>query len=542
MSSATSTATGSPTGNQWRLSWCVIMTTVVLWPFVVAVVTGWDRKNALLLRDMSVPGSMSLNDLATGADGVARAVPQDAVLAVLSPLVPPTVVIGLLMCGCGVTGMWGASLLARQFGAGCVGQALAAFLVLWNPYLAERLLQGHWSVVVAGMLLPLVAWLAVEGRQAWSAVGLAGALAVCALTPTGLILSVVTAVVASGRRRFTVLPLVEGAVLSLPWVLPSLRDAAGTLTDAAGASLFAARAEPWVGTPGALAGLGGIWNADAIPDHLLPPAGVLLAVAAVTVAVVLWRRGGWTGGLRRLSALGGVAVVVPTLMATGPGLTLFGEVLETVPGAGLLRDTQKFVVLALPAMVVLVSRVDVLVPRVAPPVPVLLTGALAFLQVPLLPADLTQLRPVALDGGYADAVDAVEEAAENAGLSDPHTLLWPPGNYRLIDGRPVLDPLLKMLPGSPVDPGYLIVDGRVVDGDPTTVRLLSELASGGASGAALGNADRPDGLAEAGVDLVLVEVDAARDAGVDLPAVLTDPASPHELVWSNDGWSLYRVG
>ncbi|MGP5081988.1 hypothetical protein ACTXJ8_09345 [Corynebacterium variabile] len=515
----TTDATESRTGVRWRLSWCVVLTAVVLWPFAVAVVAGWDRDSALLLRDLSVPGSMALNDLATGAHGLARAVPQDAVLAVLSPVLPPTVVVGLLMCACGTAGAWGATVLAQRFGAGRVGQALASFLVVWNPYVAERLLQGHWSVVAAGMLLPLVAWLSLGRRRVWLVV----ALAVCALTPTGLILAVVTAVVASGWRWFSLVPAVAGAVLSLPWVIPSLGDASATLTDAGGASLFAARAEPWVGTLGALAGLGGIWNADAVPDHRVPVAGVLLAVAAVVVAVVLWRRGEWSGGLRRLSVLAVTAVLVPALLATGPGVTLLGEVLEILPGAGLLRDTQKFVVLALPALVILLARVDVPVPRVASAAPVLAAGFLAFLQVPALPVDLSDLRPTTLERGYADAVDSVEDAGAG------RTLLWPPGNYRIIDGRPALDPLLKMLPGSPVDPGYLIVDGRIVDGDPDTVRLLSGLAAG------------DDGLAEAGVDLVLVETDATEDAGVSVPAVLTDGASPHELLWSADGWELYRV-
>jgi len=239
--------------------------------------------------------------------------------------------------------------------------------------------------------------------------------------------------------------------------------------------------------------------------------------------VVLWRRGEWSGGLRRLSVLAVTAVLVPALLATGPGVTLLGEVLEILPGAGLLRDTQKFVVLALPALVILLARVDVPVPRVASAAPVLAAGFLAFLQVPALPVDLSDLRPTTLDRGYADAVTAVEDAGAG------RTLLWPPGNYRIIDGRPALDPLLKMLPGSPVDPGYLVVDGRIVDGDPDTVRLLSGLAAG------------DDGLAEAGVDLVLVETDATEDAGVGVPAVLTDGASPHELLWSADGWELYRV-
>lgn len=523
----TTDATESRTGVRWRLSWCVVLTVVVLWPFAVAVVAGWDRDSALLLRDLSVPGSMALNDLATGADGLARAVPQDAVLAFLSPVLPPTVVVGLLMCACGAAGAWGATVLAQRFGAGRVGQALASFLVVWNPYVAERLLQGHWSVVAAGMLLPLVAWLSLERRRVWLVV----ALAVCALTPTGLILAVVTAVVASGWRLFSLVPVVAGAALSLPWVIPSLGDASATLTDAAGASLFAARAEPWVGTLGALAGLGGIWNADAVPVYRLPVAGALLAVVAVAVATVLCRRGELSPGLMRLSALSAGAVLLPALLATGPGLAVLGEVLENVPGAGLVRDTQKFVVLALPAMVALLARADVLLPRVTRGLPVplfrlvalLSVAALSILQVPALPVDVAELRPVSLDRGYTGAVSAVKDAGGG------RTLLWPPGNYRVINGRPVLDPLLKMLPGAPVDPGYLVVDGRIVDGNPETVRLLSDIADG------------HDGLAQAGVDLVLVSTGAAQQLGVGVPTALTDDSSPHRLLWSDDGWELYRV-
>lgn len=573
--------------------WCVVLTGVVLWPFAVAVATGWGRGGALLLRDMSVPGTMTLNDLATGADGVARAVPQDAVLAVLSPLVPPPVVVGLLMLGCGVAGSLGAAVLAGRCGAGTAGQLTASALVPWNPYLAERLLQGHWSVVAAGMLLPLVALLALlawpaspaedaaedpaEGpavsgtgaprrrRSVGPVTALVVALAVCALTPTGLILGATTAVVASGWRRATVTPLVAGLILSLPWVVPSVLHASGTLTDAHGADLFAARAEPLVGTVGALAGLGGIWNADAVPAHRFPVAGVLLALVAVAV-LLRWRGRGpgespdpgpdpgrdlgrerdlgrkqgqdrrpgqdgdrWPALLRRLSWLAAGAVLVPALLATPPGLAVLGGLLETVPGAGLLRDTQKFVVLALPALVVLVSRADVLVPaRWSGAVPAVLVAVLAVLQVPALPADLADLRPVVLDARYAAAVTAVEDAGGG------RTLLWPPGNYRIIDGRPALDPLLKMLPGAPVDPGYLVVDGRLVDGDPATVRLLGDLATG--------TADRSD-LADAGIDLVLVEGDAVQDGGTSVPAVPAVPAalSGADPVWSDGPWSLYRV-
>ena len=39
----------------------------------------------------------------------------------------------------------------------CPGQFVAATLAIWNPYVAERLLQGHWSLLVGYGCLPWVA-------------------------------------------------------------------------------------------------------------------------------------------------------------------------------------------------------------------------------------------------------------------------------------------------------------------------------------------------------------------------------------------------
>ena len=41
--------------------------------------------------------------------------------------------------------------------AGVPGQFVAATLAVWNPYVAERLLQGHWSLLVGYGCLPWVA-------------------------------------------------------------------------------------------------------------------------------------------------------------------------------------------------------------------------------------------------------------------------------------------------------------------------------------------------------------------------------------------------
>mgnify|MGYP005982578479 CR=1 FL=1 len=519
--------------------WCALLSGVVFWPFL-STLAGHARPGgstaSLILRDMVVPHSMALNDLATGADGLPRAVPQDTVLAWLSPLVPPPVTVSVLMLLGGYIGALGSVALVRQVSGGRAGPAavVAPVVTLWNPYVAERLLQGHWSVVLAGVLLPAVAVCAAR-RPPWTWGVLAALMAVCALTPTGVILATVTAAVASlvgsaPVRKFLV-SVGTGAVLTLPWVIPTLlhAGAAATRTDAAGAALFAARAEPGVGTLGALAGLGGIWNADAVPgsrDALAPVstgAGVVLACLAVITAVVLWRRSRLRGAPLVWLAL--AAVAVPALAATAPGLAVTGWFLEFVPGAGLVRDSQKFVVLALPGLVVLLGQGLALLPRGRQVGAAAVALVLVWVSVPALPRDLATLAPVQLDSAYDGLADRVSDWQDAHGTT-ARTLLWPPGNYRVVEGRPALDPALKILPGRPVDPGYLIVDGALVDGDPETVAALSELASG------------EDTLAERGVDLVVVEdgtVGTVEDTGAR--SVLAD----HVEIWSSGRWSLYAV-
>ena len=45
-------------------------------------------------------------------------------------------------------------------------------------------------------------------------------------------------------------------------------------------------------------------------------------------------------------------MVVPALMATGPGLALLEAAVRAVPGLGVLRDAQKWVALAVPGYAV----------------------------------------------------------------------------------------------------------------------------------------------------------------------------------------------
>ena len=114
----------------------------------------------LLLRDaVSTPRSY-LSDSALGlSEAAPRALPQDFAVALASELIDGGVVVkALLMAGLWLAG-WGAARLAATVlpEAGMAGQFVAVTIAIWNPYVAERLLQGHWSLLVGYGCLPWVA-------------------------------------------------------------------------------------------------------------------------------------------------------------------------------------------------------------------------------------------------------------------------------------------------------------------------------------------------------------------------------------------------
>ncbi|MCP9622233.1 hypothetical protein NMK54_18965 [Nocardia otitidiscaviarum] len=319
----------------------------------------------LLLRDaVSTPRSY-LTDAALGVgDAAPRAVPQDALVAVLSGVVDGGVVVKAILVGALWLAGWGAAVLARELlGASPGARLVAATVAVWNPYVAERLLQGHWSLLTGYAALPWIAVLAQrirgeagfgrwERARNWALLG--GCLAAAGLTPTGSLLAGATALLVVGRRNLA------GAVglwviTAAPWLTATALSGAGAEpSDPAGVAAFAARAEPGLGTLGSLAGLGGIWNSTAVPGSrttFFAVIGTLLLLSIVALGVRTVATGARdTRRIRRiLLALTGFAIVLPALAATGWGLSLGEALIEHVPGAGLLRDTQKYVALAMPA-------------------------------------------------------------------------------------------------------------------------------------------------------------------------------------------------
>ncbi|WP_280246651.1 hypothetical protein [Nocardia abscessus] len=546
----------------------------------------------LLLRDaVSTPRSYPTDSALGLGDAAPRAVPQDALLAVLSAFVDG----GLLVKAILVVALWaagyGAAMLARDLLRASLGpQLVAATVALWNPYVAERLLQGHWSLLAGYAALPWTALAAYRLRSsattkrrrlilanapvqpgnclvgpaapqvdqplvtaarrgtirtasAWAA--LAGSLAAAGLTPTGALLAGATAFALVHRRQL--LPaLVLWVAASAPWLAATALSGAGAEpSDPAGIAAFAARAEPGLGTLGSVAGLGGIWNAEAVPDSRTTPLAAI-ATLALLVIVALGVRAVATGGAdpdnrhvrRALLLLAVIAVLFPALGATVWGMHALEWLVAHVPGAGLLRDTQKYVALALPAYALCAAAGCTVTARRLSSAPtdrpttahpaVMSTIAAVFVALLVLPL-------YDLAWGAGGAVRAVHYPAGwervAARIDGPGDVAVLPGGmfrkFRYSGPAPVLDPAPRMLPNDVLQTGELPVRGRTVSGEGARAAEVEALLLQGGSA--------PD-LARLGVGWVLVE----RTTPGPLGASATTLAQL-ERSYADADLALYRV-
>ncbi|MGI0541304.1 hypothetical protein KIP68_03170 [Corynebacterium aquatimens] len=389
-----------------------------------------DSVWALALRDMVVLPDQFLTHASLGfGDLPARNAPQDAFLAVLP--FPATWAVCVLM----VAAASGAAWAGYRLGSTPFSQAAAMTVAVWNPFVVERLLQGQWSLVIAAWLIPLIA--SARGPLQLLAIWLAS------LTPTGSLLALATALTTARSRRWSA--PVFALLTTLPWLVPALLNPGSGTASEASADVFGPRAEGFVGTLGALLGLGGMWNADAQP----PSRSIGFAIFGVLLCGLLalaWRR-----VPRAFLVLAAIGFAVPLLSWTG-ALTWS---IAHVPGFGLLRDSQKFVALALPAFV---SAAGALRPRLA-------TAALAcaLLQVPDAPLVLTQLEPQPI------TVPAVDHRGRDVMLYERFYLQVRP------DGHPIVDPATKAM--NVVESGELLVDGTLTDPPAPRLAKAHEIVS-----------------------------------------------------------------
>jgi len=499
----------------------------------------------LLLRDaVSTPRSY-LTDAALGLDEAApRAVPQDFAVSAASQVLDGGLLVkALLVMGLWLAG-WGAARLAATVlpDAGLPGQLVAATVAIWNPYVAERLLQGHWSLLVGYGCLPWVAVAVLRlrtGTGAWWP--LVFWLALAGLTPTGLLLAAMVALVSvaaagdsatghggAGRLPVAVVSLGVAALAATPWL--AAVSVSGSVSQpapdpAAGIHAFAARAEPGLGTLGSLAGLGGIWNSEAVPpsrttSFAVVATLVLLGVIAAGLPAVVRRRAAVP-----LLILAAAAVVVPAAMATGPGLAAVEAAVRAVPGLGVVRDGQKWVALAMPGYALAGAGAVLTLRRWIP------TSATAMVACALIVATLPDLAwgvggrvvPVHYPPGWAAAAAVIN--------ADPRPVAVLPAasmrDFGWAGEAPALDPLPRWVRADVLTSGDLIIGGLTVPGEGNRARHVERLLLDGA----------PAGeLARAGVGWLVLETDWEGAGGADAaPAGL-------RLAYRDDSIAVYRVG
>ena len=509
------------------------------WPLLLAVVLVGPlmvRGGHPLARDLVFVPRQPLNDAALGlGDGSPRAVPLDALVSVLTAAVDGGVLARVVLPLTLALAGWGVAALVRPLGR--TAQVGAATFAVWNAYVVERLALGQWALLLAYAALPWVVAAASryrrEGRTRDAAAAIAWA-GLASLTPTGGLLALAGLVVfgLGGRRRALVL-LLGGMLLQAPWVVAAVTGPGARTSDPAGVAAFAPDTEGPAGVWVAILGGGGIWDAGAEPATRETWFAAVAAAAVLLVLAVgrpLLREAWGRSDLVRAVVLAGSLAVVALVAATPSGQDLLERVVAGVPGAGLLRDTQKLlapaVVLTAVASGAAAARVvrrlagSAHEVRVAAILPVVLAPFV------LLPDATTvtwpTVDPVRLPAAFDDVAAAL--ATEDDALVA--TLPW--RSYRRFDwaghGLTSSDPAVRLLEADVVTSDALQVGTTLVAGES---RLAEQV------GLALGEPSPAGALAALGVSHVLLYPDDPAAGEVDLAGL--------EPVVSDATMVLYRV-
>lgn len=483
--------------------WVVLVTGLLLGPGL----GGLLGRGFVLTYDMVwVPDLLLTRDALGLGVGLPRAVPSDAVVAVLDELVPAGALQALVLAGSLVAGGLGVAALLE--GEGLVARAVAATAYVWNPLVVERLLIGHWPLLVGYAVLPWL-WHALRASgdrlpaRVWWLVPL-GSLS----ASTGLVTAVVLLLAGARRvgRRWVAL---AGLCLlaNAPWLVAGLLRVASATSDPLGAEVFGLNDEGRVPGPVAALTLGGIWNSEVVPDTRTGWLGVLAPLLWALLVVP---------GLRplraRLSERTWWTLVTAWVLGwSGASLTwwapgLVGEVAAVVPGGGVLRDGARLLVLCAPLLCLAAGagagRWCAALPRPARPGAVLAVLLLPFALLPDAALGAGgRLAPTQFPAELGVARDQAQDALREGRLQEP-ALVLPFSAYRRPAwnaDRPVLDPTPRYLGLDAVVEDTLRVDGRPVAGeDPLATAVRAALGEPTA-------ARRAEALESLGIGAVVTE-------------------------------------
>ena len=482
--------------------------------------------------------------------GLPRAVPSDAVVAVLDELVPGMLLQKVVLVACLVVGGWGAVHLAPP--GSLAGALVAVSVYQWNPYVAERLVIGHWPVLLGYAALPWVIRdarrLRAEGRfpPALLLTVLLGSLSISA----GLMTAVALLAFGLRRDRWTrqwPLPALLVAA-NAPWLVAGLLHAADAVTVGSASRVFALADVGSTPAPVAALGLGGIWNLDVV----LPSRSTVLGIAWLVGLLLLVAAGarGWgrAHGRRDVVAFGTCwAVGITVAVATWAVPDVSSWLMARVPGAAVARDGSRLLALCAPALASLaaygaaglVGRAGATAGRVG------LALAATLLPVAVLPDAAFglsgRLDAVSYPSAYEETRALVARRLDDGVEGD--VLVLPFTSYRAPrwnGGRKVLDPVGRFLPGDFVTNDELSVSGSVVPGEDPRAREVAGILEAGDP------VSRSERLADAGIGLVVTETGTAgstpdlvgdvilvtdRTEVLELPAP-NGSAAPTAWVWA----------
>lgn len=491
----------------------------------------------LLLRDaVSTPRSyLTATALGLGETSP-RAVPQDFAMALASRVIDGGIVVKLLLfAGLWLAGYGAARLVALALPeAGLPGQLVGTTVALWNPYVAERLLQGHWSLLVGYGALPWLAMAMLRLRAGETGLlRLVFFLALAGLTPTGLLLGLTVALVCvavpgDGPPRWwsATSAVAIAATAALPWLMALVLSTGTARGEAAGVAAFAARAEPGLGTLGSLTGLGGIWNVEAVPSSRHTIFALVATLVFVAVLALGWPEVRERTAVRPLLILAVSTVLAVTALASKPGQATLRWAMEIAPGLGILRDGQKWLALAMPGYVLAGAGAVIVLGRRMPPARA--AAACCAALIVALP-DLSwgvagRIHPVHYPPGW-QAVAAIINA-------DPRPVaVLPAGSMRQFPWTktaPVLDPLPRWLRAEVLTTGDLRVGDQTVPGEGAHARDVQQTLLTGAD---------PTALGIEGVGWVVRETSRSGDMGAADKTLHRLP-----IAYQDSDITLYRVG
>jgi hypothetical protein len=321
---------------------------VPLWAalLALAVCTPLFARGYVLSYDMVWVPHLDLDRAEVWGLGSAlpRAVPSDAVVALLGAVIPAAVVQRIVLFAALFLIATGVGRLLRELPLSA--QLAGATLAVWNPFVAERLVLGQWPLLLATAAIPwLISALLDDDGPRWAIVVFA--LAGTALTPATGIMGLLVGVIAAGRKR-TARVAGLAVLLNAPWLVAGLLHSSSGRSDPAAVSLFEVQGEGHFGRLGSALSLGGIWNAEVVPTSRTLGLTVVLAVvigAVIIVGIVTM----WRGDRHLLGVLGSVGAIGLAVALAG-WLTpdVVERIVGDIPGGGLVRDGTRWLALLVP--------------------------------------------------------------------------------------------------------------------------------------------------------------------------------------------------